>query len=132
MAEWAVRCVCNARGEDLFDGDYRRQTPEVRAEFRATLNGLLAQPDITGWSRPNGFDRLSGRKYRALGKLRFKVRNVQHRPLGFFGPEQRTFTLLVWATERDWKYAPPGIRETALRRMADVQTNPERANECNF
>jgi len=132
MAKWEVRCFANARGEDLFDQDYRRQTPEVRAEFRATLNGLLAQPDIIGWSRANGFDRLSGKKFRALGKLRFKVRNVQHRPLGFFGPGRQAYTLLIWATERDGKYAPPGIRERALRRMADVQRNPGRAHECNF
>lgn len=132
MAEWAVRCFASAQGDDLFDQDYKRQAPEVRAEFRATLNGLLAQPDITGWSRPNGFDRLTGKKFRALGKLRFKVRNVQHRPLGFFGPERMTFTLLIWATERDGKFAPPGIREKALRRMIDVHKNSGCAHECNF
>jgi hypothetical protein len=132
MPEWAVRCSANARGKDLFDQDYSDQAPEVRAEFHAVLNGLLAQADITGWCRPRGFDRLSGKKYRALGELRFKVGNVQHRPLGFFGPEQRTFTLLIWATERDGNFAPPGVRDTALQRMNLVKKNPERARECNL
>jgi hypothetical protein len=109
MAEWSVRCFTNTRGADLFDRQYSDQVAAVRAEFRATLNGLLAQDDITGWCRPNGFDRLSG-KYRDLGKLRFKVGNVQHRPLGFFGPEIRTLTLLIWATERDGKFDPPNVR----------------------
>jgi len=131
MAPWGVRCFSNPRGEDLFDRDYRNQAPETRAEFRATLNGLLAQEDITGWSRPNGFNRLSGR-YRQLGKLRFKVSNVQHRPLGFFGPGRRTFTLLIWATERDGKFYPPNIRDTALRRMNEMMVDPRRARECNF
>jgi hypothetical protein len=131
MPTWVVRCFRAAGGADLFDRDYSRQVVEVRAEFRATLNGLLAQEDITGWSRPNGFDRLSG-KYRELGKLRFKVAKVQHRPLGFFGPERKTFTLLIWATERDGKYDPPNVRDTALRRMAQVKQNPRRADECNF
>ena len=131
MSGWVVRCFANARGENLFDRGYRDQLPEVRAEFRAVLNGLLAQEDIVGWCRPNGFDRLSG-KYRELGKLRFKIRNVQHRPLGFFGPEQRTFTLLIWATERDGKFAPPGVQDTALQRISQIKDNPERARECNF
>jgi hypothetical protein len=131
MPGWAVRCFANARGDDLFDRDYRRQTPDVRAEFRATLSGLLAQEDITGWCRPNGFDRLTG-KYRALGKLRFKVNNVQHRPLGFFGPERKTFTLLIWATERDQKFHSPNVRDTALWRMNQVNDNPERARECDL
>jgi hypothetical protein len=131
MATWAVRCFCNARGEDLFDRQYVVQSPQTRAEFRATLNGLLAQPGIEGWSRPNGFDRLSG-KFRELGKLRFKAASVQHRPLGFFGPERLTFTLLIWATERDGKFYPPNVRETALRRMNEVRNNPRRAHECNF
>jgi len=131
MPAWAVRCFRATGGRDLFDGDYGRQPPEVRAEFRATINGLLAQEEITGWCRPNGFDRLSG-KYRELGKLRFKVANVQHRPLGFFGPERKTFTLLIWATERDGKFNPPNVREAALRRMAQGKQNPRRANECNF
>jgi len=131
MPTWAVRCFHSAGGGDLFDRDYSRQGPEVRAEFRATLNGLLAQEDISGWCRPNGFDRLSG-KYRELGKLRFKVANVQHRPLGFFGPERRTFTLLIWSTERDGKFDPPTVRDTALRRMTEIKQNPRRARECNF
>jgi len=78
-----------------------------------------------------GFDRLSG-KYRELGKLRFKVANVQHRPLGFFGPERKMFTLLIWSTERDGKFNPPNVRDTALDRMNQVLRDRERANECNF
>jgi hypothetical protein len=128
---WVVRCFCTAGGADLFDRDYGRQPPEVRAEFRATLNGLLAQEDITGWCRPNGFDRLSG-KYRELGKLRFRVARVQHRPLGFFGPQRGTFTLLIWATERDNKFYPPNVRDTALQRMEQVKRFPGNARECNL
>ena len=131
MAYWTIKCYCNAQGRDLFDKEYTGQSAAVRAEFRATLNGLKDQPDITGWSRPNGFDRLSG-KYRELGKLRFKADRIQQRPLGFFGPEKNEFTLLVWATERDGDYHPPDVRETALKRMKEVLKEPTRAHECNF
>lgn len=131
MPPWAIKSFRNESGTDLFEKEYRAQSAAVRAEFRAVLNGLSAQPRIEDWNRPNGFDRLGGR-YRELGKLKFKVQNVQHRPLGFLGPFQMTFTLLIWATERDGKFDPPDVRETALKRMKLVVANPERCHECNF
>lgn len=124
---WTIKGFCNDRRK-LFDEDYQSQQAAVRADFRTVLNGLRDQVAIEGWSRPNGFDRLKG-KYRELGKLRFKVKNVQHRPLGFFGPGAREFTLLIWATERDGKFDPPNVRDTALERMKQTIADPTRAQE---
>ena len=131
MPVWGIRFFRTAKGRSQFLEEYDRQPAAVRAEFRATMNGLRDQPTIAGWSRPNGFDRLSG-EYRELGKFRFKVRNVQYRPLGFFGPGQKEYTLLAWATERDDKFDPRGIRDTALRRRAMVLSDPGLADECDF
>lgn len=131
MSFWTILCYCNAHGRDLFDEDYESQSAAARAEFRAVLNGLKAQPEIQGWSRPNGFDRLNG-KYRALGKLRFKANKIQHRPIGFLGPARRQFSLLIWATERDDKWDPPNVRDTALSRMEEILKDPTRAHECDF
>lgn len=132
MASWTIRCYLSGSGRDLFDADLRDQTVQAQAEFRSVLNGLRDEPGIEGWNRPNGFDRLSG-KFRELGKLRFKANGVQHRPLGFFGPHNRTFTLLIWATERDGEWDPPNVRETALQRMKLVKNKPEEAShECDF
>src|SRR5258708_285897 len=100
---WTIGAYQRPNGRRVFVEEYASQSTAVKAEFRAVLNELRHQDGIDGWCRPNGFDRLSG-EYRALGKLRFKVLNVQHRPLGFFGPFPDTFTLLAWATERDKKY----------------------------
>jgi len=119
----------------VFCGEYAEQTAEARANFRATLNILTAQPTIEGWCRPNGFDRLAGKKhkpYRELGKLRFKTRDAAHRPLGFFGPYSGAFTLLIWATERDGDFWPPSVLDTALQRMKAVKQNPGLANACNL
>jgi hypothetical protein len=135
VAYWTIRSFRDDRGRDAFDEAYRQQSATVRAEFRAVLNGLKAQREITGWARENGFDLISGkkwRKYRGLGKLRFKVDRVQHRPLGFFGPSRHEFTLLAWATEREGEFNPRGVLDLALRRMNQVIKQPERANECDF
>jgi hypothetical protein len=131
MPVWTIKCFVNEHGRDLFDGDLKKQSAVARAEFRATLNGLRAQPPIQGWCRPFGFDRLSG-KYRDLGKLRFKADKVQHRPLGFFGPGKNEFTLLIWATERDGKFYPPSVRNTALKRMRLARTEPKHSHDCDF
>jgi hypothetical protein len=134
MAAWTVLCFHNERGRDLFCQDYAARTVRARAKFRATLDALRDQP-IEGWCRENGFDLLSGKKYlryRGLGKLRFKTADAAHRPLGFFGPTERTFTLLVWATERDGEFDPPNILDTALARMQRAIANPELANACDL
>ncbi len=130
MPVWAIRFFRTGQRSEFLE-KYDEQSAKVRAEFRATMNGLLDQPSITGWSRPNGFDRLS-REYRELGKFRFKVENVQHRPLGFFGPDQKMYTLLVWATERDGKFDPRGVRDLAMKRMKMIRANPELAAEYDF
>ena len=135
MPAWTIRCFRSERGRDLFLDEYRSQTVNARAMFRATVNVLRDQPNIQGWSRVNGFDRLTGKKYRryrGVGKLMVRANGVQHRPLGFFGPYDRTFTLLVWATERDWTFYPPNVLDTALDRMNTVKRNPERAGEFHL
>lgn len=93
-------------------------------------NGLKDQ-QRKEWVRPAGFDMLSG-KYGKLGKLRFKAANAQHRPIGFFGPGPNEFTLLAWATERDSKYDPPDIRETALKRMEAIENGTSPAYDFDF
>ena len=130
MPAWMVRCFHSVHGSDLFCKDYEKQTVKAKAEFRSTLSSLLAQPDIEGWRRPE-FDRLKGR-YHKLGKLRFSANNVKHRPLGFFLPGERVFVLLIWATERDWKFDPPDVRDTAMERMTAVLADPERATDCDL
>lgn len=135
MATWAIVCFHNERGRDLFCQEYEAKTAAARAKFRATINALRDQPTREGWCRENGFDLLSGKKYRryhGLGKLRFKTADAAHRPLGFFGPSPGMFTLLVWATERDGAFHPPEVLETALRRMRAVIANQGLANACDL
>jgi hypothetical protein len=127
---WVIRGYIGASGRDVFAEELRDQDKLVRVEFTAVLNGLVYQP-IEWWIRPAGFDRLSG-KYRELGKLRFKVKGVQHRPLGFFGPGMRVFTFVAWATERDGKFDPRDVRDTALDRMKTVKADTERCRALDY
>lgn len=128
-------CCHNEHGRDLFCAEYTKQTARVRMRFRAILNGLQDQPTIEGWRRENGFDRLAGKKYarfRQLGKLIVKTSDGAHRPLGYFGPYPKMFTLLAWATERDWEFSPPNVLEAALTRMHIIEANPSLADVCDL
>lgn len=129
MPRWALRGYGNGR-RTLFEEEDPKQTAVARAEFRAIWNGLRDQA-LENWTRPAGFDMLSG-NYRELGKLRFKASNAHHRPLGFFGPGAKEFTFLAWATERDRKFDPPGIRETALDRMRAIKEGRAEAYEFDY
>jgi len=135
VAYWIIKCYRSERGRELFYEAYLAQSFDARAELRAVINGLKDQPEITGWARENGFDLLSGKKYRSyrgLAKLRFKADGVQHRPLGFFGPGIREFTLLIWATERGGAFHPRNVLDTALTRMNEIKGNRDQAYEYHF
>jgi hypothetical protein len=100
----------------------------VQAAFDIVLE-YLAQRERHEWVRPE-FDQLAGR-YRDLGELRFKVGNVQYRPLGFFGPARADFTLLVGASKKGSAYDPRDAVETARRRRLEVLTDPDRSRICD-
>lgn len=113
----------------MFEKEYHDQTFNARAKFQTAIN-VLRDKERAEWCRPD-VDQLSG-KYRKLYKLRFKADGTQHRPLGFIGPGPGEFTLLTWATEKDRKWNPPEIRDTALERMRLITEDPEKAHELDF
>lgn len=129
MPIWVIRSYWNER-RGVFNKEFGDQPVAARMEFRATLNGLRDRPLREDWDRPD-FAML-GSKYPGLGKLRFRADSVQHRPIGFFGPDSRSFTLLTWATEKDRKYRPPNIRDAAMDRMKLIIADPTRAHEFHL
>ena len=89
----------------------------LRAKFDVRMNYLRQQP---AWKDPH-YHQLRGQD--GVGAVRFEVRNVQYRPLGFFGPGARTFTFVFFATEKNGKYLPKAGIEDAKRRMRQIETN---------
>ena len=87
---------------------------EVAATLRVKLEFARAQPLL----RPPLFEPLTG--YPGILEIKFKARKVQWRPLGFYGPEQLEFTLLVGAKEMNNRFVPASAPETAKGRRALV------------
>ena len=65
-------------------------------------------------------------------EIRFKVRNVLYRPLGFFGPSRHEFTLLIPAREQGDRFVPRNAISLAEERKQIILQNKERACECDF
>jgi hypothetical protein len=83
----------------------------------------LRQQHREGWTRPR-YDIL--RDAGGVGALHFRVRRIEYRPLGYFGPGRNEFTFLVFATKTN-KYEPRNAIEIARARREQVVSIPNRA-----
>ena len=90
----------------------------------------LEQRSRDDWLRPH-FDMLSGKKWRELGEIRFKV-DKQYRILGFFGPGRAEFTMLVGSSKKGKNYDPRNALDTALDRMREVKSDGRRGRVCEL
>lgn len=94
----------------------------VRAELDVLML-YLRQQQREGWTRPR-YDIL--RDADGVGALHFKVRRINYRALGYFGPGRNEFTFLLFATKTD-RYDPRNAIEAARARRAIVEANPTRS-----
>jgi len=54
-------------------------------------------------------------------EIRFKANNVQQRPLGYFGPDSETFTVVLWATHKGRQWTPKDFCRIASERWASIK-----------
>lgn len=114
---WTFRSFVSEQNESAVHTWYEGQTPAVQAGFDTALKYLRDQPI---WGRP-----YTGILEDGLIEIRFKVKNVQHRPLGFYGPLRREFTIVFFATERDDEFEPRNACSIALGRKTQAEGNRE-------
>jgi hypothetical protein len=95
---------------------------DVRAGLDVLMLYLRTQ-HREGWIRPR-YDTL--RDANGVGELRFKVKRINYRPLGYFGPGRNEFTFLYFATKTD-KYDPRNAIQFAMDRKDVVVADPNRS-----
>jgi hypothetical protein len=64
-------------------------------------------------------------------EVRLEFQNVQHRILGCWGPAERTFTILVFATKKGDAWTPGNAVPLAVERRNAVLTSPDQAEEVD-
>ena len=81
------------------------------------------------WGRPHA-SKLRG--YSKLWEIRFENMRVQYRPLGFFGPGRKEFTILIGAYERDGKFDPLNAPKIAEKLMVKVLNDRSRRHVTEY
>lgn len=93
------------------------QDDAVMQHFKVRVR-YLSNTAIRDWKEP------AAKKLHGIAdiyEVRFKANGVQHRPLGFFGPNKGEFTILVWATHKQNIYDPHDAINTAGKRYGLIQ-----------
>src|SRR5215212_485650 len=93
---------------------YAVQTEEVQEAFEARMKFLRGLPG-NGWTRPY-VGQLRHGSCKGLFEIVISLPSVEHRPIGYFSGKME-FTIVAFATERDSKFDPITICETAQKRI---------------
>jgi hypothetical protein len=133
MPQWTLKVFCEPDGknriQDLYSG-----CPATQAGLD-TAWGYLSDLSRELWANPRVHAaKLDAAKneFRDYYELRFKVKKVQQRPIGWFGPGADEFTILVWATEKGNKLSPLSWRKTADDRRDKISQGLANAIEFDF
>ena len=109
---WIFKTYCSPTGRNDVQSDIDEVNEEVREHLLTRLRYLANTPPID-WHEPQA-KKLKG--VENVYEIRFKAGNLQYRPLGYFGPGEGEFTILVWAYKKQGVYTPAQAIDTAGKR----------------
>lgn len=128
MSLWVFKSYLTESGEhgrDVINDWYNDLPVKAQAKFRVVLEQLRDKP--LPWPQV-----LSKPLEQGISELRFKINKILYRPLGFFGPDNGEFTLVMPAREQGDEFIPRNALQTAIERKSIVQNDKERAHECGL
>jgi len=124
---WEFRCYVNSAGSNEIRTWFDLQPKAVQGKFISRLQTLRQLAPELWVPKPFRWLRY---ECAGLGEIRFEVRNVQHRPLGF--RTDLTFTMVLCAIEKGGKFVPHNACATGLARKNEVQSDAERSCPHDF
>ena len=124
MNPWKLKGYLTNQGENVVSEWCRSVEDDEWLAFAFNMDYLCGQP-ANRWGRPWA-EKLHG-ECKGLVEIIFEVRNIQHRPLGYYSGEME-FTLLFFATEVNNRFEPITACEIANRRRSDIETGRRRAS----
>ena len=129
MNEWLFFDYIDERGTNPIE-TWLMDKRAVQVKARAKIQRILLQLAGTAlWTRPlaSNLD-----DYDGIVEIRIRWMNIQYRLLGFRGPDERQFSLLVPAIEQDDEFVPPTAPDVATTRMTIVIADRRRIIEHRF
>lgn len=114
------RSYRSATGRNDVSAEYEGGTDELQAGLDVALNYLVHLPRMK-WSNPRTHAaRLSKQDWPDFYEIRFFANRTQQRPIGFFGPDENVFTIVMWCTEKGGKIIPTTWFKTAFTRRQEI------------
>lgn len=132
-SDWTLKIFVAAGRPNEIQNRYDA-SPQIQAAMDVAWDYLKVR-SREQWSHPrNHSAKLSGRKkdFRDYYEIRLFAGKVQHRPIGYFGPNLRDFTILIWATEKGGKFTPASWRTTADSRRNQIQEGQAHVIDFDF
>lgn len=114
---WTFNVYVSSAGSNALQKLINEADPAVAQYFKTRIRYLANTPK-PDWKKPHA-RKLKGVK--DLYEIRFEANHIQHRPLGFFGPGKKEFTILIWATHKQNIYEPAEAIKTADNRRGHIQ-----------
>jgi hypothetical protein len=120
MAEWTILDFVDAAGMNQI----RSWIDSLPRAAQAKIDTRLRFLEISGvWPPQYVSDR---KDCPGIYELRIACSGVQYRPLGFYGPRRREFTLLLGAVEKGGRLEPRDFCRSVLRRKELVNGDRNR------
>jgi hypothetical protein len=132
MPLWTIKGLVDRRSpesETIVKQWYESQYEDVQIAFTARMKFLRGLPE-DGWDRPY-VGQLRRKECKGLFEIVISMPDVEHRPIGYFSGKME-FTIVAFATERDGKFDPKTICETAKRIIQRIADGDERTREIRF
>jgi hypothetical protein len=129
MNEWSFFDYIDERGTNPIEA-WLMDKRVVSVKARAKIQRILLQLAGTAlWTRPlaSNLD-----DYEGIVEIRVRWMNIQYRLLGFRGPVERQFSLLVPAVEQDDEFVPLNAPGVARTRMTIVNADRRRIIEHRY
>jgi hypothetical protein len=123
---WTLKSYTSPNGKTIVSEWLDVQSEEVQEAFIARMKFLRGLP-ANGWNRPR-VGQLRRGSCKGLFEIVISLPNVEHRPIGYFSGKME-FTIVAFATERDSKFDPITICDTAQSRIEIIRNNKERCRE---
>lgn len=136
MSQWAWKSyVKDPKGKTLVQEWCEEVDKFVWTEFKTSIKFLDGQPPAN-WKRPFVSVLTGGKRGRKTGcvglvEIRFEVKNVQYRPLGYFSDELE-FTFLLFAKEVGSEFEPLLACKIAKTRIEEITVDKEKVREFWF
>ncbi len=116
---WNIKCYLSSGGRNEVQEVYSSGTATLQAEFEVAIDYLRVRERLE-WRRPHAHKLSKCKEFRDFFEIRFDADRLHQRPIGYFGPQQNDFTILLWATEKGGKLKPANWCEKADRRRNEI------------